>query len=197
MTEQDHTQGGQAAAICALAAQLESLRLEVRLLRDRQAIADVMVRYTHALDRHDWDALCGEVFHPDAVCDYGFIVGDPRHLCRKLEPIYLQDYELHYHFIGNHHSEVQGDTAQAQTYCTTFSLLKGGQGIRSLYIRYLDRLERRDGIWKIALRRMLLDARSEIPASAAPDRENRWDRSDPAYHRPPQLPPQRMSLWNR
>ncbi len=195
MIEQQNTQGGPAAELRALAEQVQALRAEVRFLHDRQAIADVMVRYTHALDRHDWDALCNEVFHPDAVCDYGFIVGDPPHLCRRLEPIYQQDYELHSHFIGNHHSQVDGDSAQAQTYCTTFSLLKGGQGIRSLYIRYLDRLERRDGVWKIALRRMLLDARSEIPASAAPDRENRWDRSDPAYQQA-QLPRGRMALWN-
>lgn len=186
--------------------ELETLKKEVQALRsqlatvqDRQAIYDVMVRYTYALDCHDWDVLQNEVFHPDAIVDYGntsfgAIAGSTRFLVEQLKPIYDREYHWHYHFIGNHSAEVHGDTAQAQTYCVTFSLRKDGKGIRSLTLRYLDRLEKREGKWKLSLRRMVLDAQSEIPAKGEGVSERRWDRTDPSYQNPFVIPPDRKII---
>ena len=185
--------------VAALKKEVQLLREQVGRLHDRQAIHDVMVRYTHALDCHDWDALLEEVFHPDAMVDYGVtsfgaIAGTPRFLCEQLEPIYEREYHWHYHFMGNHWAELQGDTAHAQTYCVTYALRKDGKGIRSLHIRYLDILEKREGRWKLSLRRMLLDAQSEISAKAEGISERRWDRSDPSYQRPYGIPSDRKFM---
>lgn len=38
-------------------------------LSDRAEIADAIIRYTHAVDQRDWDAL-DSVFTPDAAIDY-------------------------------------------------------------------------------------------------------------------------------
>ena len=45
-------------------------------LLDRVEIGDLLARYSTALDSRDWDLL-GEVFLPDAVCDYGAL-GNPQ-----------------------------------------------------------------------------------------------------------------------
>jgi len=185
--------------VAALTREVQAMREQLGYVQDRQAIQDVMVRYTHLLDCHDWEALQNEVFHPDAVVDYGVtsfgaISGTPRFLCQQLEPIYEREYDWHYHVIGNHWADVQGDTAHAQTYCVTYALRKDGKGIRSLHIRYLDRLEKRQGRWKLALRRMVLDAQSEIPAKQEGVSERRWDRTDPSYQRPFTVPPDRKFM---
>ena len=64
------------------------------------------------------------------------------------------------------------------------AVLMGGSG------RYIDRFERRDGVWKIALRRLVIDWRFkadgvvwEGPAPGAFP-EGRWDREDLTYQRP-------------
>ncbi len=59
--------------------------------------------------------------------------------------------------------------------------------------RYLDRLERRDGQWKIVLRRLLIDWSFTVPYSGWLGPE--WERlkgsrdlADPSYERPYTLP---------
>jgi len=59
--------------------------------------------------------------------------------------------------------------------------------------RYLDRLERRDGQWKVALRRLLMDWTFEVPFTSwlGTDWDNvkgSRDRHDPSYARPLELP---------
>jgi hypothetical protein len=45
--------------------------------------------------------------------------------------------------------------------------------------RYIDRLEKRDGVWKVALRRTMTDSRFE--SESGPPGEGQWDPSDPSY----------------
>ena len=88
------------------------------------------------------------------------------------------------HFIGNCLIELDGDTAQAETYFHAYHRFAGGGGTAEnreaagmagageaadtmvwpegeselmLAGRYLDRIERRDGVWKISYRKMICD----------------------------------------
>jgi hypothetical protein len=58
--------------------------------------------------------------------------------------------------------------------------------------RYLDRLEKRDGEWRIAVRRLVMDYSYIVDGSAFGDGDRypigTWDRSDLSYRRPLEIP---------
>ena len=97
-----------------------------------------------------------------------------------------------HHHITDHSCEVDGDTAHAET-CYIFD---GRNADGSNWIaggRYLDRLERRGGEWKIAFRYCLVEwscglPAGEMPFAAIPDvhlnGEPSRSRDDPSYRRP-------------
>ena len=64
---------------------------------------------------------------------------------------------LHTHNLSTHNCEVDGDVAHCETYVIVGLLDHGGQTARLISGRYIDRLERRNGEWKIALRRSIVD----------------------------------------
>jgi hypothetical protein len=67
--------------------------------------------------------------------------------------------------------------------------------------RYLDRLERRDGQWKIALRRCRVewtlqgDGSVLSPGNFAGFVKGSWDTDDPSYLRPMTLDDQPIQRW--
>ena len=59
------------------------------------------------------------------------------------------------HFVGNQLVEVDGDVAHAESYCVAYHRRAATGSTRPAYdliigLRYGDRLERRDGEWRIA-----------------------------------------------
>jgi ketosteroid isomerase-like protein len=168
-----------------LKADMAAMHKRLQLLEDRAAILDCLTRYTHAIDRHDWEAL-REVYHPDGIANHGDFVGLVDDLRRFLEPRYEETLSSHTHHVLNHICDVDGDVANAVTGAIVVTTLKDGSGVIFLGARYVDRLERRDGKWKIALRRIVADWRCK--AEPMPNYHNfptgRWDREDLAYMRP-------------
>lgn len=165
---------------------------QVRHLLDRQEILDCITRYCRGVDRMDRDLILS-AYHPDADDDHGVFVGSPEafadwvlSVCAKLQSTS--------HMIGNHTCEIDGDTAHAETYVITATMptkINGG--------RYIDRLERREGRWAIAARKVVLDwwmpsdgsgsgIRPEDINSAGPPAR---DRTDPSYERPLTIAPDR------
>lgn len=100
-----------------------------------------------------------------------------------------------------HMCEIDGDVAHAESYSLGIFLDKGSETGRILAGRYIDRLEKRDGEWRIALRRttveIALEGKATLPnGSMLPGsrylRGNR-DETDPSYQRP--LTTARGSRW--
>jgi hypothetical protein len=181
----------------ALTARVEELRRELLNLRDRQDIHDVYMRYMRGFDRNDTDLL-RSAFWPDAQINYGvqhnsvddFIV---RHL--KAHTSRLASWG---HQITNETPDIVGDTAHVEVYVTGFFMAKderGGRGGERSVIagRYVDRLDRRDGHWRISVREFLPHfwTENESMESYARASEARgdcalgtWDKRDPSYRRP-------------
>jgi hypothetical protein len=61
------------------------------------------------------------------------------------------------HNITTHLCEIDGDEAHAESYVIGLFLNKDGKTSRILAGRYADRLERRDGVWGIVLRRSTVE----------------------------------------
>ena len=148
-------------------------------------IKDIHIRYCRANDRRDED-LMRSCFHPDAEIE----LHEPLTVDAFLEMgrIVLGQYVQTWHNTGNQLVEVDGDAAWAEHYTTsTHRIAASADGPERDFIvfgRYIDRLERRGGEWRIARRRMLVDFSRTDPVPAADislGGQGARDRSDPSY----------------
>jgi SnoaL-like domain len=134
------------------------------------AIKDVQMRYCRACDRADYDLL-RSCFHPDATTSYGFFGGSVDDFIASAKqqlPLFLHTT----HNTGNQNVEVAGDSAWAEHYTVaTHRLAADEHGpLRDFVtaVRYIDRMECRDGDWRIAHRKLALDWTRTDPVGAAP-----------------------------
>lgn len=157
-------------------------------LLDQQAVRDVLIRYTRGIDRMDSE-LVRSCYHPDAHDDHGAFRGGREEFVAWYQEA-LAFFERTMHFVGNQLVEVDGDVAQAESYCVAYHrrAATADEPASDLVIglRYCDRLERRDGEWRIANRVCAMDwsridpvpASWEFPPEAV---RGLRDRTDPAY----------------
>lgn len=91
--------------------------LDVQLISDRIEIADLLTRYTRAIDTGGWDRL-DEVFTPDAHIDYtatGGIEGDFPKVKQWLAEV-LPMFPRRHHVLGQSEVVVDGDAAEVTAY---------------------------------------------------------------------------------
>ena len=162
---------------------------ELQSLLDRQAILDCLNRYNRGVDRCD-DELLLSAYHEDATECHGTFTGPPAEFARSIRPAQAS-WAGSQHHITNHLVEIEGDVAHAETYFLVLSQRHGEDTTGLVGGRYLDRLERRDGEWRIALRVVVIDVAADAPTRAMPPwiAQPRQDRSDPSYQRPLQAVP--------
>jgi hypothetical protein len=140
----------------------------------KEDIRTLSRQYMRGLDRLDADLL-RSVFFDDARVDYGFYRGSAQEFVAFAMRA-LRDHHANHHFIGQMSVDVEGDVAFGEIYFQAFHRLVEAGAEKDLFIagRYVDRYERRDGIWKIAFRAEVNDwARTEAAADeffrSAPD----------------------------
>jgi hypothetical protein len=121
-------------------------------------IKDVHLRYCRANDRRD-EELMRSCFHPDAVIELHKPLDVETFI--SLGRYILSKYTVTWHNTGNQLVEVDGDLAWAEHYTISSHRIAADDTgpERDLVAsgRYIDRMERRDGEWRIARRIMLLD----------------------------------------
>jgi hypothetical protein len=141
--------------------------LTVRRIADRQEIAQVILRLARAIDRQD-KALLDDCFHDDATDDHGLFKGTAREFSDWVMG-QLKSYERTQHIIANQLIELDGDAASCESYFHAHHVVNSDNGAVNVVVagRYLDRLARRDGAWKISHRGVVYD----------------WNRVDPATDR--------------
>ena len=139
--------------------EMKALRRDVQTLLDKQEIYEVLCRYCRAIDRHDED-LMRSVYHPDALDHHGMFDGKASDFCE-----FFMRREVRgglkgaSHRITNVLIELKGDVAHSECYYHAY-IRSENEGQDYLYLvdgRYLDRFERRNGVWKIAERYCVFD----------------------------------------
>lgn len=165
-------------------------------LIDREEIRNVMARYARAVDRGDWEGI-RDVYHPDANDDHGDYKGDLDGLIdyiRERNGLLPQSI----HFLGNCMIEFAGpDVAVVETYFITSHTMGAeaqaaygsGDGSNPIQFcqfgRYLDRMERRGGEWRIADRVCVFEStriqRDDIPPLKAEWATPTRDNTDPLF----------------
>jgi hypothetical protein len=179
-----------------IAAELEEVKAKLDHLLDRQAILDCINRYCRGLDRLDAQALA-DTFHPDAVDHHGRFIGHVPEFLKWGIAVEAQHLATQHH-ITCHLCEIDGSTAHTESYVFWVVRLADGTTAQAAGGRYIDRLEKRDGEWRVVLRRLLLDWKFEAPSlwdgskNAFPTGTR--DRADPCYQRPLKLPPETQRI---
>ncbi|MFP5306883.1 MAG: nuclear transport factor 2 family protein [Gammaproteobacteria bacterium] len=135
---------------------LEQLRRDVRYLKDRQEILDCIARHARGHDRHDAELLTG-AYHPDGIDEHGHAINPGPQYAQWANAVHAAGAKLHTHNLTTHLCEIDGDVAHCETYVLVGLLNNDEASARLISGRYIDRLERRDGTWKIALRRTTVD----------------------------------------
>lgn len=121
-------------------------------------IKDVHIRYCRANDRRD-EELMRSCFHADAVIELHKELDLEAFLALGRQV--LGQYTVTWHNTGNQLVEVRGDAAWAEHYTISSHRIAADEsGPERDWIahgRYVDRMERRGGEWRIARRKMIVD----------------------------------------
>ena len=179
---------------------LEQLRRDVRYLKDRIEILDCVAKQARGHDRHDAE-LMTRAYHDDGVDEHGPAVNLGPAYGEWANKIHAASFLDHLHNITTHTCEIDGDVAHCESYVIGTMRARDDETIVLIGGRYLDRLERRGGVWKIAIRRCTIEW--AFTASAAMMRtgafkgflKGTWDESDLSYARPLQLDSKPADKW--
>ena len=171
-------------------------------LASRLEILDCINRIARGVDRLDRELVLSG-YHADALDDHATYVGGPKGFVEYFFDLHKKAHTSTAHVICNHVCELEGDVANAETYFIFASQNAGGPPAYSLAGgRYIDRFERRDGRWAVAVRRCVTtwNTTPDSPVSiqmasafALVGHVSR-DRKDLSYERPVTLPPSRLAL---
>lgn len=177
----------------------DSLRTTIAELKARADITELCHRYCRALDRVD-DTMLRSVFHPDSAHQHGPFKGSSSDFCGFAISL-LRELVRTQHLLGNVSIEFKGESAYVESYFLAYHRIARGIEGAGVFLkhdksidediliggRYIDRIERRNGVWKIAHRTGVheweqwskADER-HFPLMGA-DEIGRRDRSDPVY----------------
>jgi 3-phenylpropionate/cinnamic acid dioxygenase small subunit len=120
------------------------------------AIHDLLHRYARGVDRRDLD-LVRSCFAPDARYAGAVAAGTVTDMLAAL-PAAMARYAATMHFMGEPEVTVEGDAAHALTPALAYHVLRDPPGrLRTVAVRYDDRLERRQETWCIVARHVYRD----------------------------------------
>lgn len=139
---------------------------DVSALLDREQIRDCIARLARGEDRRD-SALIEQCYWQDANVDFGIFTGSFAEYLAWVVPG-SPAVPLTLHTLGQSLIELHATVAAVETHVTSYHRIDMGEQHRDIVIggRYLDRMEQREGQWRIAQRTMLYDWVSDYGQSA-------------------------------
>ncbi len=127
-------------------------------LLDKQAIAEVIARYSRTLDWLD-DKGQASCFWPDAAIDYAFFVGTAADFLPVVMQIEHASQRRWHMLSGLQIALTSATTASSECYGMATGI-RESDGVfsgRLIGGRYLDEFERRAGEWRISKRNYIMD----------------------------------------
>jgi hypothetical protein len=180
--------------------ELAELRREVQHLKDRTAVLDVVANVARGHDRHDV-ALMTSCYHDDAQDEHGATVNRGPDYAEWSNRQHSSVFIDHLHNITTHLCEIDGDVAHCESYVIGALRAANGKTVSLIGGRYLDRLEKRDGVWRISLRRCTIEWTMNGDTSVISSGAFRgfikgtWDEHDLSYTRPLRLDSEPVERW--
>jgi ketosteroid isomerase-like protein len=173
-----------------------TLEEKIQILWDERQIEDVLYRYARGFDRCDME-IAKSAYWPDALDDHPGFCGNAHAMCDYFDAYHKERWESTQHHTLNNRIEVDGDTAHVESYCFVAATKLHTHELELVGGRYVRRLEKRDGEWRIAAA-VLIANWSLDPAMTLEMLETgatgTRDRTDFSYHRPLQVTRARTDL---
>lgn len=134
-------------------------------LQNRLAIQDVLAKHSRGIDRLDLECL-KSAYWPDAEVAYGTFNGLAHEFAVGVMEG-LKVFDRTAHTVTNTAFDIRGNDARIESYVTAYHYIKGDADQEMTFIgRYLDRMEKRGTVWKIAHRRVVHDWNQNVAATA-------------------------------
>lgn len=158
---------------------------ELETLLAERALHRLMVAYARGVDRTD-QALLETIFHPDAEVVTGAVNCSGAEFPAKITAFLGANVERCMHAVVSEWFEVNGDRATGEAYVIATTLAGGEQ--TAVGGRYMNKFERRAGVWKISQHIFVLDWTGLLPLPAnsgemfaAMPYRGRFGQDDPVY----------------
>jgi SnoaL-like domain len=186
----------------SLEEKIARLEATVNYLKDRQDILDCIQRESRARDRQDSDQIAG-CWWPEGVDEHGAVVTFAPDYPARANKGHRMNFHMTSHNITNHVCALEGDTANCESYVIGAlhwlpgNAASGSEGETTTIAigRYLDRLEKRNGEWRILVRRCTIEASVNSDGSWVHSPNVKgflkalWDGKDPSCDTPYQWKP--------
>jgi hypothetical protein len=178
----------------SLESEIKELRNRIQHLQDRQDILDCIMREARGRDRQDIELTAG-CYWEDGVDEHGPVITRAPDYPARANAGHAAFFSATSHNITNHSCEIDGDTAYCESYVVGGLLSLDQKTCKIAPGRYIDQLERRNGEWRILIRRTVIDMAVEGDASWLQSRaiagflKGLWNKDDASYRRPNRLNP--------
>ena len=160
-------------------------------LLDKQDIRECLARFSRGMDRFDREIYLS-AFWADAEMAAGPFVGSAADCWDWAVPMHQEGQILTHHALLQTTIDLDGDSAHTETYYL-FVARNRDESLVTAGGRYIDRLERRGGEWRIALRTNVIEWAGMPPAIPPPFADvadialngvSSRSGEDPSYRRP-------------
>jgi hypothetical protein len=137
--------------------EMDAITQELKSLLEREKIRDCIAHLARGEDRRD-AKLISASYWSDSTTDYGVFLGTFDEYLAWVVPG-SPAIPVTQHVLGQSIIDLKGESALVETHVTSYHRIIMGEEERDTVIggRYLDRLEKRGGEWRIAQRTMLYD----------------------------------------
>lgn len=169
--------------------ELAVLKAQLTHLHDRQNIVDCIQRECRARDRQDTDQIAS-CWWDDGVDEHGALVNAMPDYPERANAGHRALFSTTSHNITNSVCELDGDTANVESYVIGALSWLDSDKTTIAFGRYLDRLEKRSGEWRLLVRRCTIEATADCDGSWVHSRQISgflkplWSKQDPSYERP-------------
>jgi hypothetical protein len=145
-----------------------SMDERLKAILDHHEITQTLKEYCHGCDRCDEERMAS-VYLEDGFDDHGNFKGPGREFAHLMTARILSTTESLFHMLGQSLIDVRGDEAGAETYFLAVSRdtrEDGAPMCNQLGGRFVDKLERREGRWRIKHRIVVRDWSISMPIEA-------------------------------
>lgn len=152
---------------------------QLQELLDKQAIHENLMAYVRSIDRNDIDTFAS-TYWPEAWDDHGLFKGPVTELVKLNRELKDGDdpHKMTWmtHHVTNEYTKVEGNLAWREAYFIGVHgcEVDGDAMLYTLGGRYLDKLEKRDGAWKVADRVVVADWETLVPATGGLWQPSPW-----------------------
>ena len=173
-------------------AEIAELKAAVKALqgvKDRQEIYECIQRESRARDRQDV-AQIESCWWPEGVDEHGSVITHLPDYAARANKGHGMNFNMTSHNITNQVCEIVGDAAWCESYVVGGLFWLDGKTTTIAFGRYLDQMEKRNGEWRMLVRKCTIEMTSDTDATWVYSKNvkgflmARWDGKDPSYERP-------------